>query len=306
MRNEYVVKLPFDLYELHLFQAVAKSRSFTRAAAAAGLTQSAITRQIQGMESSLGVTLLERTTRSVRLTSAGAFLLQESARLSGDVERILTRLREEHAGARKQIRLGVSRSIGFAYLPGFLHANLRRQPEVACQVAYQASDAIRAGLDANELDIGVFCAPPRLSGTLTAIHAFDDTFALIAPERLLETFRQQGGTAKRIKEWLRAQPRLALDPATSTGAQFEQWMAEQGIQSVAVMQLDSFDLIINLVASGMGISWVPMRALALYGQKRAVRRIALPFRFSRRVVIAVRKQRKMPPHLQRFVENILF
>jgi hypothetical protein len=117
--NEFFATTPFDIYELFLFRLVAKHSSFTKAAELAGLTQSAITRQVQGMETSLGLQLLERTTRTVRLTAAGEFLFHESARLVGDVEQTMRRLREEFAGARKEVRVGVSRTIGLAYLPGF-------------------------------------------------------------------------------------------------------------------------------------------------------------------------------------------
>lgn len=140
--HQFLSKVPFDLYDLALFHLVAKHRSFTKAAEAAGLTQSAITRQIQGMENSLGVTLLERTTRSVQVTPAGEFLSLEAARLLGDVERSLTHLAEEFAGARKEIRVAVSNSIGLAYLPGFFHANLRRLPDVGCTVTNQSSDQV--------------------------------------------------------------------------------------------------------------------------------------------------------------------
>ena len=53
--NEFLATGPFDLYELKLFHLVAEHCSFTRAGQAAGLTQSAITRQIQGMEAKLGL-----------------------------------------------------------------------------------------------------------------------------------------------------------------------------------------------------------------------------------------------------------
>jgi DNA-binding transcriptional LysR family regulator len=59
---------------------VAEHRSFTKAAELAGLTQSAVTRQMQGIEESLGVALFERTTRSVHLTPAGQMLRAESSR----------------------------------------------------------------------------------------------------------------------------------------------------------------------------------------------------------------------------------
>lgn len=57
--NQFLSTVPFDLYELALFHLVVKHRSFTKAAEIAGLTQSAITRQMQGVESSLGIQLLE-------------------------------------------------------------------------------------------------------------------------------------------------------------------------------------------------------------------------------------------------------
>ena len=72
------------------------------------------------------------------------------------------------------------------------------------------------------------------------------------------------------------------------------------------MQLDNFDLIINLVSLGMGASFVPIRALALYAQKRAFLRIPLPVRFTRQLVVVVRKHRKMPAHLEQFIANVLF
>ena len=90
-RHEYLATTPFDLYELSLFHLVVKHRSFTQAAAVAGLTQSAITRQMQGLESSLGLNLLERTTRSVRATAAGQDLYLASRQILGEVEMTLQR-----------------------------------------------------------------------------------------------------------------------------------------------------------------------------------------------------------------------
>ena len=69
--HQYLATVPFDIYELHLLNLVAAHGSFTKAAAAAGLTQSAITRQVQGVESRLGLALFERTTRQVVATDAG-------------------------------------------------------------------------------------------------------------------------------------------------------------------------------------------------------------------------------------------
>src|SRR5205814_2579665 len=123
--HRFLSTVPFDLYELALFHLVVKHRNFTKAAEIAGLTQSAVTRQIQGVENGLGIQLLERTTRNVRVTPAGEFLFREAARLLGDVDRTLHHLAHEFAGARKEVRVAVSRTVSLAYLPGSFHANLR-------------------------------------------------------------------------------------------------------------------------------------------------------------------------------------
>lgn len=304
--NEYLLMKPFDLYELFLFRLVVQQGSFTRAAQLAGLTQSAITRQVQGIEARLGLALLERTTRSVRTTPAGEFLFYESARLTGDVEASIQRLREQFGGARKEVRVGVSRSIGLAYLPGFFHANLRRLPQVGCRVSYQGSGEILAALEANELDLGILCPPKRLPQTLRVTHRFDDAFTLIASRELAATFQSLSKSPKARTAWLSKQAWLLIDDAGNTGRKLRAWMHRQGLRVEPAMQMDSFDPIINLVALGLGVSLVPIRALALYGRKHTLQRLPLKERFVRELVVVIRQHRKPPEHLGQFVENVLF
>lgn len=304
--NEYLATVPFDIYELALFRLVVKHGSFTKAAEIAGLTQSAITRQMQGIESSLGLILLERTTRSVRATPAGEFLYRESARFLGDVEQTLRGLREGFGGARKIVRVGVSRTIGLAYLPGFFHANLRKLPEVGCRVSVQGSTELLAALEANELDLGVLCPPGRLPRTLRITHRFDDRFTLVAPRQPAPDFAAITRTTKSLKAWLKAQPWLLIEEGSNTGRRLRGWLKEQGLGIEPAMHVEGFDLIVNLVALGMGVSCVPIRALALYGRKRTLQRLPMGKRFVRELVVVARKQGKTPEHLERFVSNILF
>jgi DNA-binding transcriptional LysR family regulator len=83
-------------------------------------------------------------------------------------------------------------------------------------------------------------------------------------------------------------------------------MSRSGLKIEPAMQLDGFDLIITLVSLGMGVSFVPMRALALHVQKKNLARLHLPDRFERELVVVMRKHRKQPQHLAEFVRNILF
>lgn len=303
--NQFLSKVPFDLYELSLFHLVVKHRSFTKAAEIAGLTQSAITRQIQGIETSLGAQLLERTTRTVRVTPAGQFLYHEAARLLGDVDQTLHHLAQEFVGARKEVRVDVSRTVGLAYLPGFFHANLRHFPQIGYRVTCQPSDEILNALEANEQDLGVLCPPARLPKTLRITHRFEDAFTLVAPATFSPKLKELSKTKART-EWLKSQNWLLIEERGNTGQQLRSWMKRHGWKIEPTMQLDNFDLIINLVSLGMGVSFVPIRALALYNQKQKLLRVPLPDRFSRELVVAVRKHRKMPAHIEQFIANVLF
>lgn len=303
--NQFLSTVPFDLYELALFHLVVKHRSFTRAASIAGLTQSAITRQVQGMESALGVELLKRTTRSITLTPAGAYLSGEAARLLGDVESSLRMLQQEFANAPKEVRVNVSRSVGLAYLPGFFHANLRKVQNVTYRLHFSRSEQILLALEADEQDIGVLSAPRRLPGRLHVTHRFADVFTLVAPAPLAAEYATLK-TGGRRRDWLAGQQWFLYDEESNTGKQLRQWLRREGLPLRATSQFDSFDLIINLVSLGMGCSIVPVRALALYAQKKTIRRLDYRTRFTRELVVVIRRREKVAKHVSVFIENILF
>lgn len=302
--QKYLTTKPFDLHALHLFHLVVKHRSFTRAAREAGLSQSALTRQMQSLESRLGLDLINRTTRSVEITEAGHYLAAEAARLVGGVAATLDGLHAAFGSARPEVRVSVSRTLAMAHMPGLFHANHQRHPEVTCRVGYHAGNAILTALDVNETDIGVLCPPPKLPDSVKITLRFKDRFELIAPAALAS--RAPTKRAERMKSWLQLQSWLLIDSGTNTGQLLRRWMKRKGLAVTPSMELDSFDLIINLVASGYGIAWVPRRALALYRRKESLVTLPFPEHFERDVVVLTRKHRRLPSHVARFVENILF
>jgi DNA-binding transcriptional LysR family regulator len=221
------------------------------------------------------------------------------------MDQLLNHLSQEYASAPKEVRVAVSRTIGLAYLPGFFHANLRRLPGLIYRVGSQPTDQILAALEANEQDIGVVCPPARLPKTLRVTHRFVDAFTLIAPRALLSEI-QAVKTRKAQLNWLRKQNWLLLEEQSDTGGRLREWLRQSQLLITPAMQLDNFDLIISLVGLGMGISCVPIRALALYNQRRLVVRVPFPARFTRDLVVLVRKRREMPDHISGFIENVLF
>jgi len=304
--NEFLPTTPFDLYELHLLHLVARHRSFTAAATEAGLTQSAITRQVQGVESRLGVALFERTTRHVSTTAAGTFLLQETNRTVGDLDAILRRLREDFTEAPKEVRVGISKTISMAYLPGFFAAQRRRQPDVRLRITHLASRDLISSLEANDIDVAILSQVRRLPSTFKIAHRFQDGFDLVLPSDWEVPTVSMTRGKQTWAEWLQNQPWLLITEDSTTGKQLRSWLRKRRWLAREGTELDNFDLIVNLVALGQGISIVPKRTLAIYGRQRRLRRLALPDRFTREIVVVARRKPTSPPHVQEFIENILF
>lgn len=306
MRNEFLATIPFDLYELHLFRILSESGSFTRAGQTARLTQSAITRQIRGMEDRLGIRLFERTTRHVALTNAGQMLYEKSGEILKATDDLLDDLRHRFNLVAPILRVGVARSIGLAALPGYFFAFRRKYPEVQLRVLQKGSNEILTGVESRELDVGLVCPPRRIAPSLRITHRFEDEFTIIVPPDVDARCLEENINLKTLRKRLENESWLFINRDGNTGAALHRWLQHQNWLVEPAMELDSFDLIVNLVALGLGVSMVPHRVLPLYANRREVRRIQMRPRFVRELAVIVRKNRNPPDHLTRFIEEVLF
>ena len=139
-----------NLNDLAAFVVVAKARSFTRAAAQLGVSQSALSHTLRGLEERLGVRLLSRTTRSVTPTDAGDRLLATwGPRLEAiDAELAdLARLQETPCG---EVRITADEYSARAVLWPVLRRLLPRYPEIAVEIVtdYGLTDIVAERYDA--------------------------------------------------------------------------------------------------------------------------------------------------------------
>src|SRR6201984_2520531 len=141
-----------DLGELSAFAVVAEDRSFTRAAARLGVSQSALSHSMRGLEKKLGLQLLARTTRSVSPTAAGSALLQDIAPALERIERAVAETRKQRETPAGRIRLIIPRTAAqMVILPQLAHF-ARTYPEIVLEVT-SSNDPV--DLVAGEYDAGV-------------------------------------------------------------------------------------------------------------------------------------------------------
>lgn len=136
--------------DLAAFVAVAKERSFTRAAAKQGVSQSALSQTIKALEARLGVRLLTRSTRSVSATEAGERLLRTLAPRFEEIEQelgALSALRDKPAGT---VRITAGEHPAVSILQPALQRILPEHPDVSVEIVvdYGLTDIVAQGYDA--------------------------------------------------------------------------------------------------------------------------------------------------------------
>jgi DNA-binding transcriptional LysR family regulator len=139
-----------DLNDLLAFVAVARERSFTRAAAKLGVSQSALSHTIRELEERLGIRLLTRTTRSVSPTEAGERLLHTVGPRFEEIEAELTAIRELREKPAGTIRITASENAADAILLPKLAKLLPEYPDIKVEIIidYGLTDIVAQRCDA--------------------------------------------------------------------------------------------------------------------------------------------------------------
>ena len=141
-----------DLSDLTVFAAVAEERSFTRAAARLGVSQSALSHTVRALERRIGLQLLARTTRSVSPTPAGTALLKDLAPSLERIQHSLAKVRNLSQRPSGRIRMVASRSAILAVLMPKLETFNRAFPDIVLDVT-TSNDPV--DLVAGEFDVGI-------------------------------------------------------------------------------------------------------------------------------------------------------
>jgi DNA-binding transcriptional LysR family regulator len=142
----------YDLADLSAFATIAEERSFTRAAAKLGVSQSSLSHSMRGLEKRLGVQLLARTTRSVSPTAAGTALLQELAPALERIGKAVAETMKQRERPAGRIRLIIPRTATEMVILPRLAKFARKYPEIVLEIT-SSNDPV--DLIAGEYDAGV-------------------------------------------------------------------------------------------------------------------------------------------------------
>jgi DNA-binding transcriptional LysR family regulator len=149
----------FELSQIRCFVAVAEELHFGRAATRLNMTQPPLSRQIQLLERILGVTLLDRTSRSVRLTPAGRLFLIEARRILRLAESAALATRRVAFGDAGRIAIGFTAASGYSFLPRLVALTRSRLPNVELTLYEMVTVDQMEALVTGRIDVGLVRPP---------------------------------------------------------------------------------------------------------------------------------------------------
>jgi DNA-binding transcriptional LysR family regulator len=269
-----------DLRLLNVLREVALRGSFSAAAESLAYTQPAISQQIARLEKHVGVKLIEREPRGVRLTPAGEVLVRHTERVMAQLAAADEELQDVAAQARGRLRIGSFATAAGTIVPRAVAAFRPLRPAIEVEISlldpHESIPAVRRGdLEIAITEEGGFESEVDTDG-LQIEHLLDDHMWVSLPvDHPLATRPTVDLIDLRDEDWMFA----CLSGTCADSNVVLRACRDAGFQPRIAYQSDDYFAIQGLVASGMGVALIPGLGLA-----------------STRDDVAVRPVKGRPPH----------
>jgi DNA-binding transcriptional LysR family regulator len=260
----------FEISQIRCFVAVAEELHFNRAAERLNMTQSPLSRQIRLLEHHVGTQLLDRTSRSVRLTAAGRSFFPEAARILRMAEEAVSTARKVAKGEQGSLAIGFTAAFGYGVLPELVRRLRDRSPGVSLTLKELVTDAQLEALGSGCLDLGLM-RPHAEHGEMETVSLASEALLLAVPERDARLW-----PAKPTFACLHQKPFLMYSPYEAR--YFYQLLhgcfERAGIMPEIVEYVGQIHTMLALVDSGIGVALIPESAARLQFGGIVLRKIA--------------------------------
>ena len=243
-------------HKLITLLALVEAGSYTQAARSLNLTQPAVSHHIRQLEEELGVRIFARRSRALKLTPAGRILLKYARQASALYTGLLQDLEAQRAGVAHVV-VGITPSVEETLAPWVMASYCASHPDSRITIFSDSPDSLCLRLRTHELDMAIAEGPVSAEG-LVSVHLDTDRLCLVAsPEHPLA--KAGGATLAGLKK-----ERLILrTPQAEARRLLDDSLARRS-DSIGnfhvILETDSLGTIRELVASGLGVSILPLSA----------------------------------------------
>ena len=288
----------FTLRQLRAFSALARTGSFTRSAAELHLSQPALTVQIRELEAALGLKLVDRNTRRVRVTAIGRELLPVFERVLGDIRAVAENARELAAGDRGTIQVAALPSLCSRLIPSAIARLGQSHPGITVRLQDTVAQRILAALKSEEADIGIASFGP-LGKDFETMPLVEDRMVAVLPRRHALSAR-----ATLTMRELSRYPLVLMDRESSVRALVEAALSGEAPRAPPAYEVTYMSTAVGLVQAGLGVAILPATALELGIAKDIVTRPVRGAAMRRPIVIARKSGRSLAPAARIFIEEL--
>ncbi len=236
---------------LKVFCDLVETKSFTKAAQANEVTQSAVSQTISALEAHFKSLLVERSKKNFRLTSEGQVLYDYSKRLLQTYGAIHSKMQELKHVVSGPIRLSTVYSIGLHDLPPYITRFLKDYPEVNIHVEYRRANQVYEDVLANIVDLGLVAYPAHDSRLETVLLRKDRLVLACHPQHPFTKLKTVKFKA------LNGQKFISFDPDMPTRKALDKIFKDHGVTAEHVMEFDNIETAKRAVEIDYGIAIVP-------------------------------------------------
>lgn len=236
-----------EIYQLRTFMAVAHQGSITRASEQLFLSQPAVSAHIKSLEDELGITLFERTTKGMTLTSDGSRLLSKANQVMEMHRELLDEARQIKGRLTGTLHLGTVRNPSASILSQLLGNLSVTCPEVEVVLHHGPSMDISREIVNGSLDAGFFVTTEEIDENLKCIEVQRFGIYLAAPPGLIKTAKPIDWTELSNLPW------ACPISGTCCGRVAEDIFQSHGFRPQKIINVDQESVTRTLVAGGVGI-----------------------------------------------------
>ncbi|QFS82535.1 HTH-type transcriptional regulator GltR [Roseivivax sp. THAF40] len=252
-----------DIRQLETLIAVADTGSFAAAARLVNLTSSAVSQQIQSLESEMGVQLFDRSKRPPRLNGKG----EDFLRTARNVVQTMTEARVALSGGRTSgvLKFGAIRTVSTRFMPQAFAEMRRVYPDLAFNLSVGLSEKLMSDVGAGRLDAALVAEHVGVPSSLAWHPVIEEPLVLVAPP----------GTADETEtELMRRLPFIRYETDVPLARQITTELSRLAIAPREVAVANTMPAVVGLVEAGLGFAVVPRIA---YLDARSERLVCRPF-----------------------------
>ncbi|MCL6561915.1 MAG: LysR family transcriptional regulator [Firmicutes bacterium] len=290
--------LPISLRQLQYLVAVADHASISAAATALEVSQPSVTHQLQLLEETLGVPLVVRHPRGVRLTGAGEVVVARARRLLLEVAQLKEGL-DGVAEARGKVRIGIVPTASSHQFPALYRGLGSRYPGIQVELFEESSLELVDGVRHGDLEMAVVALPLRYADIRLESLWREELVVITAPDHPLG--KERAVHPSRLAEV----PFVSMAPGNGLQSRVLELFHEAGTQPRIVFTARSVATIAGFVAAGVGVSIVPIEGVRHYAALGVVRMVPLSPPAFRHLVLVHRPLEELSPAAGLVVRYIL-